>query len=300
LDESKYSLLFDVSEGGLAVEGFAARDPRRVISLEFDMPEGSGCIQARAEIVWTSDSGYRTGLRFLELPETSRRQLRDWVASASSTRMVAVESEVATTTLDTSAPEPGRPLAMETKQAKQHAAKSSFPLQPALKPRLGSTFAERPEEFDSEGSAVHLASIFIAAAVMSSIAFLLGYYWRAGRPRPPVKSMAAVAQQLGHSPEASPPSPSSLPTQDTIPPILRLDHPGFVLQVAAMGQEANADALSNQLRKKNFSAFVFHRRTDALYRVAVGPYTDESAAMRIKSDLEQEGYKPILRPWSPE
>ena len=82
LDESKYSLLFDLSEAGLAVEGFTAQDPRRPVSLEFDMPEGSGCIQARAEVVWMSDSGYRTGFRFLDLPENSRKQLKDWVSSA--------------------------------------------------------------------------------------------------------------------------------------------------------------------------------------------------------------------------
>jgi cell division septation protein DedD len=82
--------------------------------------------------------------------------------------------------------------------------------------------------------------------------------------------------------------------------MLPLDSPGFVLQVGAMGQEGNADALSNELRKKNFSAFVFHRGTDPFYRVAVGPYTDEPAAIRIQKDLEQEGYKPILKPWSPQ
>jgi len=64
LDESKYSLLFDLSEGGLALEGFTAKNPQDVIALEFDLPEGNGCIAARAEVAWTSGSGYRSGLRF--------------------------------------------------------------------------------------------------------------------------------------------------------------------------------------------------------------------------------------------
>ena len=66
LDESKYSLLFDLGEGGLSIEGFAAQRPRDEFNVEFDLPEGNGCIQAKAEVVWTSDSGYRTGFRFLD------------------------------------------------------------------------------------------------------------------------------------------------------------------------------------------------------------------------------------------
>jgi septal ring-binding cell division protein DamX len=301
LDESKYSLLFDLSEGGLAVEGFSVQDPSRAISLEFDMPEGSCCIQAKAEVAWTSDSGYRTGFRFLDLSETSRQQLKNWVETTAAVRMAAIESEVAAPTFATGTAETSaRPLSFEYKQGKTHPSESpAFPLQPAVKPLLGKTFTDQDEDFDSEDGTLHLASIFVAAVVMSSLAFILGYYWHAGRPRPPAKPIAAASQSF-ERPAAGPTPAPQPPTQTSIPPMLPLDNPGFVLQVGAMGQEANADALSSELRKKNFSAFVYHRDADRFYRVAVGPYTDQSAAMRIKSDLEQEGYKPILRPWSPQ
>jgi len=90
------------------------------------------------------------------------------------------------------------------------------------------------------------------------------------------------------------------PSQAAAPPILPLNVSGFVLQVGAMGKKDNADALSNDLRNKNFSAFVFRHGPDPMYHVAVGPYTNEGQATRIRSDLQQEGYKPILRRWSPE
>jgi septal ring-binding cell division protein DamX len=303
LDESKYSLLFDLSEGGLAVEGFSARDPKRAISLEFDIPEGSCCIQARAEIVWMSDSGYRTGFRFLDLSDTSRQQLRDWISVTSAARIGAIENEVAEPTFSATAPETeARLLGMEDKQAKGNVSESpAFPLQPPMKPRLQKPFAYDDEEFNSEGSALHLASIFVAAVVMSSIAFILGYYWRAGRPKPPVKPITTASQPFGRTPGIPMPSaPPQSSAQTAIPPMLPLDNPGFVLQVGAMGQEGNADVLSNELRKKNFSSFVFHRGTDPFYRVAVGPYKDQPTAIRIQKDLEQEGYKPILKPWSPQ
>ena len=92
LDKSKYSLLFDLSEGGLAVGGFIAQDPNHVISLEFDMPDGSGYIQAQGEIVWVSDSDHRTGCRFLDLPVNTRQLLKDWISTTSAPGMTAIEA----------------------------------------------------------------------------------------------------------------------------------------------------------------------------------------------------------------
>src|ERR1035441_4091271 len=78
LDESKYSFLFDLCEEGLAVGGLAARRSYEVITFAFDLPEGNGCIQGRAEIVWTNESERRTGLHFVDVADTSREQLIKW------------------------------------------------------------------------------------------------------------------------------------------------------------------------------------------------------------------------------
>ncbi len=301
LDESKYSLLFDLSEGGLAVEGFSIDDPNRAISLEFDMPEGSCCIQAKAEVAWTSDSGYRTGFRFVDLPDASRLQLRNWIINTAAERVSLIENQVAVPAFANAASAAtGHPLDLEGSRTRTAQPDlTSLPLQPPLKPRLGRSFGE-PDDYDSEGAPMHLVSIFVAAVAMSCLAFLLGYYWHAGRPRPRAKSPVAATQPFAPASASLTPSPAQPSAQTAIPPILPLDNPGFVLQVGAMGEEANADTLSNELRKKNFSAFVYHRDGDRFYRVAVGPYTDQGAAARIESDLEQEGYKPILRPWTPQ
>jgi hypothetical protein len=75
---------------------------------------------------------------------------------------------------------------------------------------------------------------------------------------------------------------------------------GMVLQVGAMKLEDNADTLARDLQKKNMPAFVFRHGSDRLYRVAVGPYSDEQATVKVKSSLEKQGLKPILRRWRPE
>jgi cell division septation protein DedD len=79
-----------------------------------------------------------------------------------------------------------------------------------------------------------------------------------------------------------------------------LGNPGTVLQVGAMKLEDNADTLARELQKKNLPAFVFRHGSDRLYRVAVGPFSDQQATEKAKSSLEKQGLKPILRRWLPE
>jgi hypothetical protein len=86
----------------------------------------------------------------------------------------------------------------------------------------------------------------------------------------------------------------------TLAAALSLDSTGFVLQVAAMKHEDNADALAESLRQRNFTTFVFKRGDDPFYRVAIGVYGDADSAIRVKHDLERQGFKAILRRWIPE
>jgi len=303
LDKSKYSLLFDLSEGGLAVGGLIAQNPDHVISLEFDMPDGSGYIQAQGEIVWASDSEHRTGCRFLDLSANTQRLLKEWMSAATAAKMTAPDTEMSipvplSDTLETQTSSD----AVGGKEAETVVTEfSALPLkQPELRWYPERSFVEQNEKFDVGGSALHLVSVVIMAVVTSSIAaFLFGYYWRGRQLRPRAKPIASVERPSGY-PSVPGTSAAQLPRQIASSPAPPLDNPGFVLQVGAMEQEASADALSSDLRKKHFSGFVFRRGTNDFYRVAVGPYAEKGAAIRIQNDLEQEGYKSILRPWSPE
>jgi len=81
LGQSKRGFLKDVSESGMAFDGLLPSSGNNVIYLAFDLPDGGGAIEAVAEVVWTCDALHRTGVRFLELAEASRRQLRHWISS---------------------------------------------------------------------------------------------------------------------------------------------------------------------------------------------------------------------------
>jgi hypothetical protein len=298
LDESKYSLLFDLCEGGLAVEGFTADKSLDVFSLEIELPEGNGCIQAKAEIVWTSDSGYRTGFRFVELADSYRQQLKVWISSDSAAEGVSFISESAPPSLLQEIPLQDLPAAEERPAEEFRPSSTLFPiLRPA---KFGPAGTENPEYNPfTEQRTSRFPSTIVLALVMAFIAFLMGYYWRGSqvrRNRQAQTAAAAAAKEVAPNPTATPNPPAQPST--TGPP--SLDQSGFVVQVGAMEKESNADALSASLHQKKFSAFVFKRGADHLYRVVVGPFPNEQSALTIERDLQAQGFKALLRPWSPE
>jgi cell division septation protein DedD len=106
-------------------------------------------------------------------------------------------------------------------------------------------------------------------------------------PNPPAKSPNAV------SPVASPAvSRASVSNENPT-----AHGPAFVLQVAAMLHEENANALKTTLRDSNFPAFVTKLPAERFHHVLVGPFNSASAAMETQTRLEQRGYKPIRMEW---
>ncbi len=89
------AVLLNLSQGGMAVQALEPLSPGRVLNLKFDLPKDTVRIEAQGEIVWTDPSG-RAGIRFLDMPEQSQVNLKEWI-----TRMEAggysVEYEPATT-----------------------------------------------------------------------------------------------------------------------------------------------------------------------------------------------------------
>jgi SPOR domain len=70
---------------------------------------------------------------------------------------------------------------------------------------------------------------------------------------------------------------------------------GLNLQVAALTREADAMALANTLRKKNFPTVVQSPHGDKYYHVLVGPYVDQKAVDNARKGLEMAGFKAIVK-----
>jgi len=69
---------------------------------------------------------------------------------------------------------------------------------------------------------------------------------------------------------------------------------GWNLQVSATTHEADAMALANTLRRKNFPTFVQPPRGDRFYHVLVGPYADQKAVDNARKGLEMAGFKKAI------
>lgn len=311
LDESKYSLLFDLGEGGLAVEGYSAPKSVNAFPLEFDLPEGNGSIQAKGEIVWTSDSGYRTGFRFVELADNYREQLRAWISSASATRPAVVALEERTEQApDALPPNPPlvetplvEPIQGQNDRNKQvvefHTDGQLFAVPKTPKLEVESSEKDKSGALAGIRSQAYWPQVLLAALTLCCVSFLGGYYWR-GLESPPRASQAPAAAQSATTAHSSAAQNQGAAAEPAPSPAPSAKQAGFVLQVAAMEKQANADALSTTLQEKNFPAFVLKRTGDRFYRVVVGPYPKQEASGKIRHDLEAQGFPSELRPWSPQ
>jgi cell division septation protein DedD len=69
----------------------------------------------------------------------------------------------------------------------------------------------------------------------------------------------------------------------------------LVVQVAALTKENDARNLAESLRHENFEAFVGILPVDKLYRVMIGPYSDEASARIAAAKLKKAGLESFVR-----
>jgi hypothetical protein len=308
--ESKYGLLADLCEDGLAADVLTARSLGETIPFSFYLPEKSNCIQGRAEIVWTNELEHRVGLHFLELTDPSRQELVEWIsAKAGAWRLIEAEKKAIRPSVATDETRaPLNPIVEDSRDNYESRPMSMlFSSLPSEEYQPEYPVPISAGENHNYRRLRHSIAIGLASVLLFSVFGFIVYRWRGTRNNPQVTQAAAtVAAKAPELPaeETAPPVEPSAATTPTPTPISvltpRLDLPGFVLQVGAMREEANADALAHDLQGKHFPSFVFRRGSDRFYRVAVGPYTDKNSPVKVKKELEKQGLKAFLKRWVPE
>jgi cell division septation protein DedD len=314
LDDCKSGLLLDVGEGGLAVASLLPRNLDETISLGFDLPEGTGHIEAKAEIAWIRDSGHLTGVRFVVLDETCRSKLSEWISARASLQSQLSEQEdepvfVTRSTyaqVNAIAQEHRDKLAGETKSLATAEAAAAEAKEAVILSETGLSGAAKSR---------HTIELILAVVLLTWALVYLGYqmgstgvnHQSAGSSAAPNESAGpsaapkendAVSKAMVASVEAS--GPTAAATAGAAASGLTLSDSGVVLQVGAMRLEDNADAMAQELQKKNFPAFVFRHGGDRLYRVAIGPFGNVEETAKIKAELERQGFQPLLRSWIPQ
>jgi cell division septation protein DedD len=179
-----------------------------------------------------------------------------------------------------------------------------------------------------------LLGMFFALAVICAIFFGLGYsLGRSGakqaapisdavQPPPPV---SAAAKPSASKPAATTPAdagsagtdeltfyksveqndanpqlpaaaaPSAPPANNAAVELTKPAPGAYVVQVAAVSKQEDADILFNALKKKQYPVFVTTADTDKLFHVQVGPFADPKEAENMKARLTSDGYSPILK-----
>lgn len=294
-NEQQGGLLFDISEGGLAFDGITPKNRNAPIHLNFHLPQTNTTFEARARMVWVDRWNHRIGVRFIDLPESSRRRLRGWL----STSVVSHTGR--------SQPEAPAPVA----EQRLHVVPSL--LTNTAFPQAAPAEIRKPRRFDG---------LFWGLVFLSTTLFLLALFMsRSQQPSEahqaaPVNAPSAAGSESAPSlpaPQASStiqspvvstsPSPSPSPAAPAASnwqmPRLPATSGNFILQVGAMSEESHAVELSADLARKNFQAFVRKRPGDRFFRVDVGPYSDEAAALAVQHQLETQGFSAILKSQPP-
>lgn len=80
LDEGNGGIVLNVSEGGLSVHAVMSVVEDIVPHLRFQLAQSKDWIETSARIAWTNESRKVAGLQFVDLPESTRTRLREWLS----------------------------------------------------------------------------------------------------------------------------------------------------------------------------------------------------------------------------
>ncbi len=80
LDRGNGGIALNLSEGGLRIRAVGRLENNQLMRLGFSLLGRNNRIETCAQIAWIDESRTAGGLRFIDLPESSRRQVHQWLA----------------------------------------------------------------------------------------------------------------------------------------------------------------------------------------------------------------------------
>ena len=80
LGEDNGGLVFNLSEGGLALTAAGALGDQQFARMRVRFPDSEDSIETSGQLAWMSDSGKEAGIEFVNVPEDVRARIREWVA----------------------------------------------------------------------------------------------------------------------------------------------------------------------------------------------------------------------------
>jgi cell division septation protein DedD len=112
-------------------------------------------------------------------------------------------------------------------------------------------------------------------------------------------SVAGVDTSTARNPDASASQPASTSKpadqSNSQPAAANGTGSSFMVQVAAVSKQEDAEILKTALQKKQYPVFIATSAGDPLFHVQVGPFTDRKDAEAMKTKLAADGYGAIVK-----
>jgi c-di-GMP-binding flagellar brake protein YcgR/CheY-like chemotaxis protein len=86
-------ILLDISETGMDVLTAEPQAAGALLAFRFQLPDGTVDVDARGQVAWANPNG-QTGVRFLDLPETTQVNLKEWLRAAAAGAGETVDEDI--------------------------------------------------------------------------------------------------------------------------------------------------------------------------------------------------------------
>ena len=106
---------------------------------------------------------------------------------------------------------------------------------------------------------------------------------------------SAKAADQQPAPQQSSSKPSDQRTQSAGADVKTGVASSFMVQVAAVSKQEDAEILVTALRKKQYPVFIANATGDPLFHVQVGPFSDKKDAEAMRTRLSGDGYNAIVK-----
>src|SRR5271156_1866167 len=93
IGESNGGIVLNISEGGISGQAATVLEQGETVAMRIQIPRARKKLEVNGEIVWLSASRKEAGLRFVDLPERSLQQIRQWMAREASPEKFEDESD---------------------------------------------------------------------------------------------------------------------------------------------------------------------------------------------------------------
>ncbi|MGH9684120.1 MAG: PilZ domain-containing protein, partial [Candidatus Acidiferrales bacterium] len=90
LGDGNGGIIINISESGMALAAAEPIDHQDLPKIRFQLPQSADFIEVTGEITWQSDSRRRVGIKFMDLPERARTQIRSWISGEISSQKATV------------------------------------------------------------------------------------------------------------------------------------------------------------------------------------------------------------------